>query len=670
MKKLCILFLLLATGASLLTAQIHRNPPDYAITFIPTTVMFSWYDYMIGSYRDNPVKVVPYAQGGGVLMAFHANPGTPETRSVYLAHLNTSGNVTSLRHVSMSGSFSRYPAMDIDNVSGLGFLAWHEAVGEDLQYTVCGSFVILDNGGIDTLSTPAPIFDPVQAGGEYLWPIVKFGPSPEAGMRRIYVLSQRNNLGSIPMDTPRIAYADFNPSSVTSETVLEWSFIPVNPLQDWLSDTQYNREPFLTMLAGEDGRIYLCGNHVTTDVNTGANYDEPNLDMFICDNFGQGEWSAVSAHAEQELSCQLPGAVNQAYLNLSNSGHFNAVMGSEGIIRFPQLSAVCENANGEILVNNSLTAVRQVEYDLYTGSFRIHDLYPQGASPHSEPAYTPWDMDEDTVIDSLDTAEDAVYLSNWPFNHWDTSEAANNMFYYYNLQMMTEPNELGWMACVWQDSNRARLYNLYPDDYPQYSAYEETPEIFISLSPDNGWTWLEPVVLNNVVTPLLAGKKPMWVYPADKIIALSQTDSLANGRLYLMFFDDINWGAEAGSGVVTPQGGYVNYMAVDFTFNTTHAADPLASLPAVTLGQNYPNPVRTSTTIKYTLLSDADVVLSIYNTKGQLVRSLANLRAKAGEHTLEWNTEDNSGKKVSSGLYFYRLQAGNKILSRKLLMLR
>lgn len=64
------------------------------------------------------------------------------------------------------------------------------------------------------------------------------------------------------------------------------------------------------------------------------------------------------------------------------------------------------------------------------------------------------------------------------------------------------------------------------------------------------------------------------------------------------------------------------------------------------------------------------VNLKIYNIAGQLVRTLASGQVPAGPHSVKWDGRDNSGNKVSSGIYIYRLQAGNKDLTRKLVVLR
>lgn len=76
---------------------------------------------------------------------------------------------------------------------------------------------------------------------------------------------------------------------------------------------------------------------------------------------------------------------------------------------------------------------------------------------------------------------------------------------------------------------------------------------------------------------------------------------------------------------------------------------------------NYPNPFNPETTISYSLKEDAKVSIFIYNTKGQKVRSLVNGQIQAGYHTVTWNGKDESGRNVSSGIYFAMFDAESRV---------
>ncbi|MDD2331405.1 MAG: FlgD immunoglobulin-like domain containing protein, partial [Candidatus Cloacimonetes bacterium] len=85
---------------------------------------------------------------------------------------------------------------------------------------------------------------------------------------------------------------------------------------------------------------------------------------------------------------------------------------------------------------------------------------------------------------------------------------------------------------------------------------------------------------------------------------------------------------------------------------------------------NYPNPFNPSTTLKFNLPEAGEVNLEIYNVKGQLVKTLVHGNRDAGLHTIVFNGIDNTGKTVSSGVYFAVLKAQGKVHTRKMLMMK
>jgi hypothetical protein len=88
------------------------------------------------------------------------------------------------------------------------------------------------------------------------------------------------------------------------------------------------------------------------------------------------------------------------------------------------------------------------------------------------------------------------------------------------------------------------------------------------------------------------------------------------------------------------------------------------------LSQNYPNPFNPETEISYALPTDCHVKLSIYNIAGRKVKTLIDQRQTAGYKTVYWNGKDDKGKEIATGVYFYRIQAGDFSQSRKMVLLR
>ncbi len=91
---------------------------------------------------------------------------------------------------------------------------------------------------------------------------------------------------------------------------------------------------------------------------------------------------------------------------------------------------------------------------------------------------------------------------------------------------------------------------------------------------------------------------------------------------------------------------------------------------AFTLSQNTPNPFNPSTAISFTLSHPERVNLTVYDALGREVALLASGKYSAGNHTVRWDGRDGRGNAVSSGVYLYRLEAGGKTETRKMLLAR
>jgi len=93
--------------------------------------------------------------------------------------------------------------------------------------------------------------------------------------------------------------------------------------------------------------------------------------------------------------------------------------------------------------------------------------------------------------------------------------------------------------------------------------------------------------------------------------------------------------------------------------------------PLITkLESNYPNPFNPETTISFSLQNNSNVELSVYNIKGQLVKTLVNEIKEKGIHTAVWNGLDDNHKSVSSGIYLYKLQVEKSTFIKKMLLLK
>jgi hypothetical protein len=150
-----------------------------------------------------------------------------------------------------------------------------------------------------------------------------------------------------------------------------------------------------------------------------------------------------------------------------------------------------------------------------------------------------------------------------------------------------------------------------------------------ALSTDNGNSWVQKTVTgvtdNLFALSFLTGGQTGWVVGSNGVVA--------------------QW-----SGTL---------------FVSVEATQPAVLPSSVVLWQNYPNPFNPSTTIRYGLPHKSNVSVTVYNTLGQEVGLFIQGDQEAGYHNVKFG-----GSGLPSGVYFYRLSAGDFVQTRKLLLLR
>jgi hypothetical protein len=104
---------------------------------------------------------------------------------------------------------------------------------------------------------------------------------------------------------------------------------------------------------------------------------------------------------------------------------------------------------------------------------------------------------------------------------------------------------------------------------------------------------------------------------------------------------------------------------INLRFGLVNVVEPLALPGKFRLFQNYPNPFNPSTTISYDLPTRSVVALRIFNVLGQEVATLVSGDVEPGKHQVGWDAH-----RLSSGVYFYRLQAGEFVENKKMILLR
>ena len=88
------------------------------------------------------------------------------------------------------------------------------------------------------------------------------------------------------------------------------------------------------------------------------------------------------------------------------------------------------------------------------------------------------------------------------------------------------------------------------------------------------------------------------------------------------------------------------------------------------LNQNFPNPFNPITTVRYELPEDSFVDVTVYDMLGNVVNNLVNTNQSSGYKSIQWNATNNQGEPVSAGVYLYKIQTGDFVDTKKMILLK
>jgi hypothetical protein len=149
---------------------------------------------------------------------------------------------------------------------------------------------------------------------------------------------------------------------------------------------------------------------------------------------------------------------------------------------------------------------------------------------------------------------------------------------------------------------------------------------------------------------------------ASDVVTAMTVNLPANSRLYSLDAET----SSANAGGDKSQIAY--YGALGVVKSSAPATSDEQPATSYELFANYPNPFNPTTTITYQIPQAGRVSLKIYNMLGQIVRALVDAEVAAGLHATVWDGKNNRGESVASGVYIYRLEAGEIVKTKKMLL--
>jgi len=162
---------------------------------------------------------------------------------------------------------------------------------------------------------------------------------------------------------------------------------------------------------------------------------------------------------------------------------------------------------------------------------------------------------------------------------------------------------------------------------------------------------------------------PCFLNPLDCDYRLnSNSPCIDSGTDYYQWFDWTEYYYEGNFYGISPDMGCYEYgIVASDEYKIENVIHPGGQECKIS---NYPNPFNPETTIRFYVQQSGNVELSIYNVRGQKVKTLTNEEMAAGEQKIVWQGTDNKGYHVSSGIYFVRLRSEAGVAVKKIMLMK
>jgi len=260
-----------------------------------------------------------------------------------------------------------------------------------------------------------------------------------------------------------------------------------------------------------------------------------------------------------------------------------------------------------------------------------------------------WSGDQDWILESIEIAA-GDHIAEWKYVKDHSGSSGND--------------------CAWID------YITFPTAGLSFPPLLYTTTAMLNVELAAGQTSQEIIEISNIgggdleYTASITGNNS-WlnVEPANGVLTSGETEEL----IATLDAAGLSTG-QYSSAILLQYNGNEQYLIVVILDVTSTENDNDLLADETRLHGNYPNPFNPTTTISFNLSSDqkAKTELSIYNLKGQKVRkfNFSNENAGTNTYSVIWNGDDDNGKPVSSGIYFYKLKTGDFLQTKKMLLIK
>ena len=352
-------------------------------------------------------------------------------------------------------------------------------------------------------------------------------------------------------------------------------------------------------------------------------------------------------------------------LAILSSQEIEAVVENKGYSQESNITAVCTIVNNDLVIYNDVVQIGS----LASGARKVIRFAPFYATEAGTMKIRVELSDVDDFNNFNNARETELAVTNL-FESFENLDGkwrlsggwGTTMFYgahtgqtaaHVNNGVIPYPNDMNAVMTYDEGLIVQNLSALTLKYYAKYFTEKDTDICYMEVSTDK-MTW--------TAEDSISGMDLTW---AQREVDLKKY--LSQGEKIWFRFRFISNGSIVNFGTLIDDLEIYPTLATRVVNQTPHENIPVDWQ----LSQNYPNPFNMKTTITYTLKDAGPVTLRIFDTTGRIVRTLIHSSQSAGHHMIDWDGRDDFGIAVSTGVYFYRMTAGNAYaVTNKMILLK